>query len=608
LVSNKDPPDGGRGKPVCVYLGFFGKIQQQEGAAVQILLRVPRQEAMQRSIRSQMSVTTNEGTEERHEYANVIQHKLEAPLLEAQIRLLFSAATQEGAETRLRELAGAFGGYTLSEGNALVFKKPTRFNRQRLLQNIQLRRFNKRKFSCYLNLHEAASVWHLPDKTYEKIGLIDWGKLLLSEPPDDLPVSMQTSEENKREINFFAKTDWRNTEAIFGIKRNDRRKHMYVIGKTGTGKSTLLSNMAINDIRNGEGVAVIDPHGDTSKMILQYIPKRRVNDVVYLDPTLEEHAQFALNLFDETGAAHNDVVASGIVSIFYKLYYHSWGPRLEYILRNSILTLLYYPGATFADIPRLLTNDKYRAQVISTLAQRDDILTAFWRDEFEKMNDRLRTEAISPILNKVGQFLSSQRIRHIVSQQKSSISFEEIMNQRKILIVNLSQGKLGEDTMALLGAMFITKIQLTAMSRVNMPEEERPDFYLYVDEFQNFATHSFIKILSEARKYRLDLILANQYIGQVDEDIQKAIFGNIGSLVSFVVGSADAAVLEKEYGGLFTADELVSLGKYVILLKMAIDELTSSPFMAHTLPLPAVRNENVDKILRVSAERYYKKV
>lgn len=591
--------------PFASILGFLSKLQPGEMAGMQVLLRATRQEPMQRKVRKQLKILTSEGTEKANEYASVIQKKLESPLLEVQIRLIFSHENQAHALSRAIEMAGSFGIYTLSEGNSIGYTKPNSFNHKKVIQAVAYYNFLRGK-SMLLNTQEVASLWHLPDKSLEKIKLIDWGKQLSVEAPDNLPVSIQIADDDKKEVNFFASTEWRNTQTIFGIKRKDRRKHMYIIGKSGAGKSTMIANMAINDIRNGEGVAVIDPHGDLSEMILQYVPKRRVNDVVYLDPTLDDHKSFSINLFDDLAASHTDVVASGIVSIFYKLYAHSWGPRLEYILRNSILTLLYYGDATFADIPKLLTNQKFRQMVVDRVSTQDEILAAFWKDEFEKMNDKLRVEAISPILNKVGQFLSSQRIRQIVGQRKSSINFDEILNQQKILVVNLSQGKLGEDSMALLGAMFITKMQLTAMNRVHLPEEQRRDFYLYVDEFQNFATHSFIKILSEARKYRLNLTLANQYIGQVDEEIQKAIFGNVGTLLSFIVGATDASHLEKEYGGAFTAEDMVTLGKFAILLKMTIDDLTCQPFMATSLPLPAIINNNKDKILKVNLERYYK--
>src|SRR3990167_7897565 len=269
--------------------------------------------------------------------------------------------------------------------------------------------------------------------------------------------------------------------------------------------------MAVNDMRNGEGLAVIDPHGDLSETMLDYIPSPRLNDVVYLEPFDTENP-FWINPLEVKNPVHKELVASGIVSIFSKLYSYSWGPRLEYILRNVILTLLNYPDSTLVMVPDLLSDQNFRQKIL--LKVNDKILQNFWRNEFDKMHPRLKSEAISPIQNKVGQFVSSPTIRQILEHPYSTIDLENIMNQGKILILNLSQGKLGEDNAALLGAMFITKIQLAAMNRVNVKEEERRDFYLYVDEFQNFATTSFIKILSEARKYRLDLTLANQYVGQ----------------------------------------------------------------------------------------------
>lgn len=595
--------------PLASLIGFMGKLEPQEAAMIQILLRVPaNQSSLQTKIRSSMKSVDSEGVEHRVEHANMYEEKLKAPLLEAQIRILLAHEDAAQVAPRIRELAGVFGVYTQAEGNSLVPKIHSGKKHNNLLEKIATREFYFWQPTLILNLHEAASLWHLPGKDLEQLKGVDWGKTLLFEAPDNLPVSEALSDDQKPEVNFFGKTEWRNREAIFGLKREDRRRHMYVIGKTGAGKSTLIANMAINDIRNGEGVAVIDPHGDLSEMILDFIPKRRIPDVVYLDPSLSDDRSFTLHLFDKQGAAHTDVVASGIVSVFHKLYHYSWGPRLEYILRNSVLSLLLYGQGTFADLPRLLTNPSFRAKVVEKVAQTDPVLSAFWREEYDQMNDRLRTEAISPVLNKVGQFLSSHLIRNILSQQSSSFSFEEVMNQKKILILNLSQGKLGEDTAALLGAMFITKMQLTAMNRVHLPEDQRPDFYLYVDEFQNFATSSFVKILSEARKYRLNLMLANQYIGQVDEDIQKAIFGNVGSLATFVVGARDAELLSKEFGSTFEPDDLVGLGKYQILLKMAIDGLTSNPFMAMTLPLPNVVNHNREKIIRVALEKYYRKV
>ncbi len=599
--------------PLSAVLGFMSKLKDGEAAFVQVLLRVPwSQDVQQKNIRSTMKMQTEEGKESSNPYSSVIQQKLASPLLESQIRLVFSSANGDDISNRLTELAGSFGIYTLSEGNSLLFRKHNGLMKKAFFKKIVERDFYILEPKLNLNLEEVASLWHLPDKKFEQLKGINWGKMYLSEAPEKLPAASllqgEALGEEKREVNFFGKTEWRNRDEIFGIKREDRRKHIYIIGKTGAGKSTLIANMAINDIRNGEGVAVIDPHGDLSEMILDFVPKRRLTDVVYLDPTLSEERAFSLNLFGREGAVHSDLVASGIVSVFYKLYGDSWGPRLEYILRNTIITLLYHGDSTFTDILRMLSDKKFRDKVVDKLGDQDKIMTEFWRNEFDKMTERLRVESIASIQNKVGQFVSSLRIRRILDSKQSTFSLDEIMNQGKILIVNLSQGKLGEDTTALLGAMFITKMQLTAMQRVNLPSDQRKDFYLYVDEFQNFATSSFIKILSEARKYKLNLILANQYVGQVEEDIQKAIFGNVGTLMTFVIGSSDAELFEKEFGRKFTAEDLVALGKFQVLLKMAIDGLTSEPFFATTLPLPSVRNNNRDKIIKQCLERYYKKV
>ena len=296
------------------------------------------------------------------------------------------------------------------------------------------------------------------------------------------------------------------------------------------------------------------------------------------------------------------MIASGIVSIFKKIYGNSWGPRLEYILRNTLLTLLELPDSTFLQIPLLLTDKSFRDKTVKKL--NDPVLINYWRNEFEKMPPRLLSESISPILNKVGQFISSNTIRNIIGSPKSTIDLEKIMNEGKILILNLSQGKLGEDNSSLLGAMIITKLQLAAMNRVDIPEEQRKDFYLYVDEFQNFATSSFIKILSEARKYRLNLILANQYMAQVPEDVRSAIFGNIGTLLSFLVGAQDAFYLTKEFGERFKEEDLLALGNYQTLTKLSIDGVICPPFLALTLPLPKSKTKNREKVIKVSQERY----
>lgn len=407
----------------------------------------------------------------------------------------------------------------------------------------------------------------------------------------------------QEDIAFFAKTNFRSQERVFGIKTDDRRRHMYVIGKTGMGKTNLLENLVIQDIQKGHGVAFIDPHGDTAEKLIKAIPANRINDVIYFNPS-DQDFPIAFNVMEKVGPEYRHLVASGLVGVFKKIWADSWGPRLEYILRNAIMALLEYPGSTLLGVTRILVDKSYRERVVEKVT--DPVVKSFWVDEFSKWNDRVLQEVISPIQNKVGQFLSSALIRNIVGQTVSSFDVREAMDSRKILIMNLSKGRIGEDNSALLGAMMITKIQLAAMGRVDMPEDERSDFYLYVDEFQNFATESFANILSEARKYHLNLILANQYVTQIDEKVRDAIFGNAGTLISFRVGATDAEFLEKEFDPVFLMNDIVNLPKYHIYLKLMIDGIAGDAFSAVSLAPIQIDHtrENEEKVIRISRERY----
>lgn len=392
------------------------------------------------------------------------------------------------------------------------------------------------------------------------------------------------------EITPFAATNFRERR-VFGIKTDDRRRHMYIIGKTGMGKSTLLENLVYTDIQKGHGVAYVDPHGDTAEKILQWIPEHRIKDVIYFNPG-DRNFPIAFNVLEKVDPEYRNLVASGLVSVYKKLWADSWGPRLEYILRYAILALLDSPDSTLLGINRMLVDEKYRKVVVARVL--DPVVRAFWEDEFTQWNDRNLAEVISPIQNKVGQFLSNTMIRNIVGQRESSFSLREAMDQQKIIIMNLSKGRMGEDAASLLGAMMITKIQLAAMSRVDIPEEDRKDFYLYVDEFQNFATESFATILSEARKYRLCLTMAHQYIAQLEQGgstaVRDAVFGNVGTLITFRVGAADAEFLEKEFSPQFTLEDILNLPKYKIYLRLMIDGVATEPFSADALPPLASRD------------------
>lgn len=406
---------------------------------------------------------------------------------------------------------------------------------------------------------------------------------------------------DKDDITFFAETNFRNRREKFGIKTDDRRRHMYLIGKTGMGKTTMLENMVYQDIIAGRGVALVDPHGDLVEKILDFIPKSRVNDVIYFNPG-DIYNPIAFNVLESLNPDTRHIAASGLIGIFKKLWADSWGPRLEYLLRNAILALMDSKNTTILGIMRMLSNKEFRKKVVSNI--QDPIVRSFWVDEYSKYTGSFQVEAINPIQNKVGQFSSTPLIRNIIGQVKSSINIRDIMDNQKILLLNLSKGRIGEDASALLGAMMITKIQLAAMERVDIPEEKRKDFYLYVDEFQNFATESFAGILSEARKYRLNLIVANQYIEQLDEKVIPAIFGNVGTIISFRIGPIDAEVITKEFTPTVEEDNLVNLNKFDVYLKLMIDGVASDAFSATGLPPLAKLEGNGAKIIKISKERY----
>jgi len=385
-------------------------------------------------------------------------------------------------------------------------------------------------------------------------------------------------------ITFFAKTDARGKEVTFGIKARDRQRHMYVVGKTGMGKSTLLENMAVQDIQNGEGMAFIDPHGSAAEVLLEYIPEHRVNDVIYFAPFDLEHP-ISFNVMEDVGPDKRHLVVSGLMSTFKKIWVDAWSARMEYILTNALLALIEYPDTTLLSVNRLFSDKNYRNQVVNYI--KDPAVKAFWTEEFAAYTDRFAAEALPAIQNKIGQFTGNPLIRNIIGQPKSSFDIRDIMDNKKILIMNLSKGLVGETNANLLGSMLTTRIYLAAMSRADLPVavmKTMPNFYFYVDEFQSFANATFANILSEARKYHLNLIIAHQYIEQMEEEVRDAVFGNVGTTVSFRVGPFDAETLETVFTPKFLAADLVNLGFAQIYLTLMIDGIGSQPFSAVTLP------------------------
>jgi len=390
--------------------------------------------------------------------------------------------------------------------------------------------------------------------------------------------------ENPERVTYFAATDSRGKNVPFGIKAKDRDRHMYVIGKTGMGKSTLLENMAIQDLRNGEGLAFIDPHGGTVDRLLDYIPENRVKDVVYFAPFDLEHP-VAFNVMEDVGYDKRHLVVSGLMATFKKIWEDAWSARMEYILTNTLLALLEYPDATLLGVNRMYTDKLYRQKVVENV--KDPVVKDFWMKEFANYGDRYTQEATPAIQNKVGQFTGNPLIRNIISQPKSSFDIRTMMDEKKILLINLSKGLVGETNMRLLGSMLTTRIFLAAMSRASESAGELtklPNFYFYVDEFQNFANETFAEILSEARKYKLNLVIAHQYIEQMEEEVRDAVFGNVGTTVVFRVGPFDAEVLETIFMPKFTKEDVVTLDRRQIYLSLMIDGVGSAPFSAVTIP------------------------
>lgn len=405
-------------------------------------------------------------------------------------------------------------------------------------------------------------------------------------------------------ITYFGLTDFRNERKRFGIKNKDRARHVYVIGKTGMGKSTLLENMAAQDIQNGEGMCFIDPHGAAIETLLDYIPDHRINDVVYFAPFDSEYP-IAFNVMEDIDPTKRHLVASGLMSTFKKIWVDAWSARMEYILNNTILALLEYPNSTLLSVNRMLSDKGFREEVVRNV--KDPSVRSFWVDEFANYTERMQAESVPAIQNKIGQFTANPVIRNIIGQPKSSFSVREMMDNRKIFLINLSKGQIGEQNAALLGGMIITAIYLGAMSRADVSKADLsklPDFYLFVDEFQNFANESFADILAEARKYKLALTVAHQYIAQMDEPVADAVFGNVGTTISYRVGPMDAEVLEKVFAPVFTQEDIVNLGRFQFYLSLMIDDVGSRPFSATGIA-PLDKPEKSNRVAVVDASRLH---
>ena len=521
----------------------------------------------------------------------------------ASINIISASEDPISSKWIIKEIYSTLWVFSWPSQNSFALKSIT--NDVSLIESIKKRDIWKNKF--ILNTSELSWLVHLPT-SYVKTPWINWVSSRNFEPPSNLPIvdpDLTDWITPETDLTPVWKTNFRWTNISFGMGPNDRRRHVYIIWKTWMGKSVLLENMILDDIKRNRGVAVIDPHWDLAESVIWHIPKSRTNSTIIFDPS-DTNWPIAFNMLDWVKPEHRPLVASGLVGIFKKIFGNSWWPRLEHILRNTILALLEYPNSTLISIPLILTSDLYRSKVVNKVT--DPIVKKFWTHEFAKMAPNQKVEAAWPILNKVGQFLSSSILRNVLWQTKNTFNVRWAMDNQKIVIINLSKWKIWEDASALLWAMMITKFQMDAMARADIAEAERKDFYLYVDEFQNFATDSFATILSEARKYKLNLVMANQYIDQMQESVRWAVFGNVWSLFSFQVGYHDAAILKEVLWSEIWEDDLTNLSKYNIYLKQLIDWMPSPVFSAKTFPPylkdPEAFDSRYSKILNVSREKY----
>ncbi len=538
-------------------------------------------------------------THEREDPVIGAVDKVNRLLFRANVRVsvLTDKKNAREASAKLTEIAGSFRQFTLPQSNGFKEEEvritsalPLGFHREPYLFSVE----------------ELATLWHVPN-IYVKTPNLDIVTSKKLEPPVDLPIP----EESDEELTILGEAVFRGRRTKFGIRTDDRRRHMYIIGKTGMGKSTLLENMIFSDIHMGRGVAVIDPHGDLVDAVLTFVPASRTNDVVLFEPADREFP-LSFNMLTCRAPEQRALVASGMMSVFKKLWPDVWSGRMEYILRNALLALIETEGNSMLGILRMFSDDAYRAKVVSHVE--DHLVKSFWEDEYTSWSEKYRTEAIAAIQNKIGQLLSVPMIRNIVGQVQSTLDVRHAMDSGKIILVNLSKGKLGEDMSAFLGSMLVTKFQLDAMSRADVPESERRDFFLYVDEFQNFATESFATILSEARKYRLNLTMANQYINQLligDKStvLRDAVFGNVGSLTCFQVGSDDAEPLSLQFEEMVDQKDILSLPKYHAYMRLMIKGIPSKPFSVSTLAPPKFEQDEgrTEKIRKLSRERYTEK-
>jgi len=516
---------------------------------------------------------------------------------QTKIRLVYLGESTVNARLRMQAIVGTFKQFNSTNLNG--FKMSNASFKKDDLSEYRTRAFEGNGF--ILNIEELASVFHLPHTNVETPNVV-WASIKTAEPPSKLPIITGNSAIDEN-ISAFGMTNFRGVNHQFGMLRSDRSRHIYIIGQTGAGKTGTLALLALSDIFHGQGYAIIDPHGDFAVDNMRFIPGSRLQDVVYFNPA-DTAFPLGFNPLEVSNPNQKTNISSEVIGVLKRMFEAvSWGPRLEYILRYTILALLDRPSTTMLDITRMLTDKKFRLETLEYC--QDTVVLNFWRVEFASWNERFVTEAISPVLNKVGAFTANPIIRNIIGQPKSTFDIRKIMDEGKILIVNLSKGLIGEDNAAILGAFIVTKIQLASMSRSDIERiEDRRPFYLYVDEFQNFATDSFATILSEARKYGLNLTVANQYVSQMSETVRDAVFGNVGTMISFRVSADDAPILAKQFEPQFEPNDLLQMHNRNFIVNMVIGGEKAPAFNGTTLTLPSPQADNINLIIENTRRNY----
>jgi hypothetical protein len=530
------------------------------------------------------------------EVVKSIEEKTAKTGFEVNLRVIVSAPTKDVALFKLENMVNAFSQYAIYQyGNRFVATKPS--DKEKLVSDFIYRHFHH-KHAFILNTKEMASLWHLPLPTTETPN-IRWLMARKAPPPPNMP----------KEGVILGRVKYRGQETMVRLKRADRRRHMYIIGKSGSGKSVLMTQMAIQDIQNGEGIAVIDPHGELIEDILPHIPKERADDVVIFNPA-DIDRPVGLNMMEYESDEQRDFAVGEMIAIFYKMFGEEMiGPMFEHYMRNAMLALMEdkEAGATLLEVPRMFTDETFRKNKLKHV--KNMIVRNFWEGEFEQsQSGQQAADMLSYLISKIGRFLTNDMMRNIIGQTHSAFNLREVMDNQKILLVNLSKGTIGEVNSSLLGFIMVSKIQMAAMSRANMPKEQRKDFYLYVDEFQNFTTDSIATILSEARKYLLDLVLAHQYVGQLvknnDTKIRDAVFGNVGTMAAFRVGVDDTEVLAKEFAPVFDENDIINVEQFTANIKLLIDNTASRPFNMNTILPPHGNAQIVPMLKELSRLKY----